>query len=225
MGAARAHGAKVVVVVGDPVSLGLLTPPGELGADIVVGELRSLAGAPAYGGPGAGMFATTEELIRRVPGRIAGRTRDLDGRQGFVLTLQTREQHIRRERATSNITTNEALVALGATLSISALGPRGFREVARQCVSAAHRTAEALSDVGVVVATANPFFNEFVVHAPPNAHDSLEHLRVRGNVLAGVDLGVFFSSLKDMVLTTTTELTTADEVDALVGAWSGYVNG
>lgn len=223
--AARAHGAKVVVVVGDPVSLGLLTPPGELGADIVVGELRSLAGAPAYGGPGAGMFATKEELIRRVPGRIAGRTLDLDGRQGFVLTLQTREQHIRRERATSNITTNEALVALAATLSISALGPRGLREVARQCVSSAHRTAEALSNVGAEIASSGAFFNEFVVHAPPNAHDNLEHLRMQGGVLAGVDLGLFFPSLKDMVLTAATELTTAEEVHALADAWRGHFNG
>ena len=223
--AARAHGAKVVVVVGDPVSLGLLTPPGELGADIVVGELRSLAGAPAYGGPGAGMFATKEELIRRVPGRIAGRTLDLDGRQGFVLTLQTREQHIRRERATSNITTNEALVALAATLSISALGPRGLREVARQCVSSAHRTAEALSNVGAEIASSGAFFNEFVVHAPPNAHDNLEHLRMQGGVLAGVDLGLFFPSLKDMFLTAATELTTAEEVHALADAWRGHFNG
>lgn len=223
--AARAHEAKVVIVVGDPVSLGLLTPPGDLGADIVVGELRSLAGAPAYGGPGAGMFTTTEELIRRVPGRIAGRTLDLDGRQGFVLTLQTREQHIRRERATSNITTNEALVALGATLSICALGPRGLREIARQCVSSAHRAAEALSDVGAVVATSAPFFNEFVLHAPPNARESLEQLRVQGGVLAGVDLGLFFPSLTDMVLTAATELTMADELDALAAAWRGHLNG
>ncbi|HCU72931.1 MAG TPA: aminomethyl-transferring glycine dehydrogenase subunit GcvPA [Chloroflexi bacterium] len=223
--AARAHGARVVVVVGDPVSLGLLTPPGELGADIVVGELRSLAGAPAYGGPGAGMFATTEELIRRVPGRIAGRTLDLDGQQGFVLTLQTREQHIRRERATSNITTNEALVALGATMSVSALGPRGLREVASQCVSAAHRTAEALSNVGAEIGSAGAFFNEFVVHAPPNAHDNLEHLRVQAGVLAGVDLGQFFPHLKDMVLMAATELTTAEEVRGLADAWRRHFNG
>ena len=135
--AAREHGARVVVVVGDPVSLGLLVPPGDIGADIVVGELRSLAGPPAYGGPGAGMFAVRSQLIRRVPGRIVGRTVDLEGKDAFVLTLQTREQHIRRERATSNITTNQALVALGANYLAQRAGP-----------SRAARNRGAVSDCG-----------------------------------------------------------------------------
>ena len=218
--AARRHGARVVVVVGDPVSLGLLVPPGDLGADIVVGELRSLAGPPAYGGPGAGMFAVRSQLIRRVPGRIAGRTVDLDGKDAFVLTLQTREQHIRRERATSNITTNQALVILGATISLSALGRRGLREIAEQSVTAAHHAAEALASAGAVVATDAPYFNEFAVHAPEGAAARLDRLRGEGNVLAGVDLGCVSSRFDDLILVAATELTTASDVEALAAAWA-----
>ncbi len=218
--AARRHGARVVVVVGDPVSLGLLVPPGDLGADIVVGELRSLAGPPAYGGPGAGMFAVRSQLIRRVPGRIAGRTVDLDGKDAFVLTLQTREQHIRRERATSNITTNQALVILGATISLSALGRRGLREIAEQSVTAAHHAAEALASAGAVVATGAPYFNEFAVHAPEGAAARLDRLCSEGNVLAGVDLGCVSSRFDDLILVAATELTTASDVEALAAAWA-----
>ena len=218
--AAREHGARVVVVVGDPVSLGLLVPPGDIGADIVVGELRSLAGPPAYGGPGAGMFAVRSQLIRRVPGRIVGRTVDLEGKDAFVLTLQTREQHIRRERATSNITTNQALVALGATISLSALGRRGLREIAEQSLTAAHRTAEALADAGAEIATDGPYFNEFVVHAPEGAAARLERLRREGHVLAGVDLGCVSPRFDDLILVAATELTTASDVEALAAAWA-----
>ncbi|MCY3749454.1 MAG: aminomethyl-transferring glycine dehydrogenase subunit GcvPA [Chloroflexi bacterium] len=218
--AAREHGARVVVVVGDPVSLGLLVPPGDLGADIVVGELRSLAGPPAYGGPGAGMFAVRSQLIRRVPGRIAGRTTDLDGKNAFVLTLQTREQHIRRERATSNITTNQALVTLGATISLCALGRRGLREIAEQSLTAAHRAAEALVGAGAVIATDAPYVNEFAVHAPGGAAARLERLRKEGNVLAGIDLGCVSPAFDDLILVAATELTTADDVEALASAWA-----
>ena len=218
--AARKHGARVVIVVGDPVSLGLLVPPGELGADIVVGELRSLAGPPAYGGPGAGMFATKTQLIRRVPGRIAGRTLDLDGKTGFVLTLQTREQHIRRERATSNITTNQALVTLGATISLSALGRHGLREIAEQSLGAARHTASALTDAGAEIATDAPYFNEFAVHAPEGAATRLDRLRRDGGVLAGLDLGCVSPRLDDLILVATTELTTANDVEALAAAWA-----
>lgn len=218
--AARRHGTQVVVVVGDPVSLGLLVPPGDLGADIVVGELRSLAGPPAYGGPGAGMFAVRNQLIRRVPGRIAGRTTDLDGKNAFVLTLQTREQHIRRERATSNITTNQALVTLGATLTLSALGRRGLREVAEQSLAAARHTAQALTAAGATIATDAPYFNEFAVHAPEGAAARLERLRADGNVLAGVDLSCLSSRFDDLILVAATELTTAGDVEALAAAWA-----
>lgn len=223
--AARRHGARVISVVGDPVSLGLLVPPGDSGVDIVVGEVRSFAGPLAYGGPGAGMFATTSELIRRVPGRIAGRTTDEDGRPGFVLTLQTREQHIRRERATSNITTNEALVALGATITLSALGPRGLRQMAEQCLTAAHRTADALAAVGATLATSGSYFNEFLVHAPDGAGHRLERLRVEQDVIGGLDLGRFYPELDDLILVAATELTTADEVRKFAEGWKATNDG
>ena len=216
--AARRHGAKLVYVVTDPVTLGVLTPPGELEADVVVGELRSLVGPPAFGGPGAGMFAARQEFVRRMPGRISGRTTDLDGHQGFVLTLQTREQHIRRERATSNITTNQALVALGAAIGLSALGASGVKALARQSLSAAHRCAEALSEAGVSVATRLPFFHEFVVRSPRPAQQTIARLLDRG-VLAGFGLAPLSSELSDAVLVCATDLTTASDVETLATAW------
>ena len=217
--AARRHGAKVVFVVTDPVTLALLTPPGCLGADIVAGELRSLVGPPAYGGPGAGMLATRQEFIRRLPGRIAGRTTDIDGQQGFVLTLQTREQHIRRERATSNITTNQALVALGATISMSALGPGGLRALATQSLTAAHRCAAALEAVGARVLDSGPFLEEFVVQTPMKAAQALRLLAGRG-VFGGYDLGRLDRALDDALLVCATDLTTAEDVEKLASAWN-----
>ena len=222
--AAERHGAKIVYVVTDPISLGLLMPPGELGADIVAGELRSLVGPPAYGGPGAGMLATRQAFIRRLPGRIAGRTTDLDGEQGFVLTLQTREQHIRRERATSNITTNQALVALGAAISISALGPAGLRDLATRSLSAAHRCAEALTSVGATVSNAAPYFHEFIVHAPRGAEETVTALADRG-VFGGYPLGRVDSRLADALLVCATDLTTRADLDALTNAWQAVHRG
>ena len=222
--AARRHGARLIYVVTDPVSLALLRPPGELEADVVVGELGCLVGPPTYGGPGAGVFATRSELIRRVPGRIAGRTKDLEGRQGFVLTLQTREQHIRRERATSNITTNQALIALGATMSLCALGKGGLRRMAEQSLSAAHRCADALAAAGVRVSRTAPFFHEFVVRSPTDGEPAVKRLLDRG-VLAGYDLGRFDPGLRDALLVCGTELTTASEVDALTRAWTEEFGG
>ncbi len=217
--AAQRHGAKVVYVVTDPISLALLSPPGELGADIVAGELRSLVGPPGYGGPGAGMLATRQEFIRRLPGRIAGRTTDLDGQQGFVLTLQTREQHIRRERATSNITTNQALVALGATISMSALGPAGLKALATQSLTAAHHCADSLKAVGAHVFDRAPFFHEFVVQTSGDAAAALEELAAHG-VFGGYDLGRLDPALKDALLVCATDLTTAQDIEAFATAWS-----
>ncbi len=222
--AAERHGAKIVYVVTDPISLGLLTPPGELGADIVAGELRSLVGPPAYGGPGAGMLATRQAFIRRLPGRIAGRTTDFDGEQGFVLTLQTREQHIRRERATSNITTNQALVALGAAISISALGPAGLRDLATRSLSAAHRCAEALASVGATVSNAAPYFHEFIVHAPRGGEETVNALADRG-VFGGYPLGRVDPRLADALLVCATDLTTRADLDALTNAWQAVHRG
>jgi glycine dehydrogenase subunit 1 len=222
--AARRHGAKLIYVVTDPVSLALLRPPGQLGADVVVGELRCLVGPPGYGGPGAGLFATRSELVRRVPGRISGRTKDLDGRQGFVLALQTREQHIRRERATSNITTNQALMALGASITLCALGRQGLRRMAEQSLSAAHRCGAALAEAGIEVATEAPFFHEFVVRAPADGRSAVERLLDHG-VVAGYDLGQFDAELRDSVLVCATELTTTSELEALIRAWGEVFGG
>ncbi len=222
--AAERYGAKVVYVVTDPISLGLLTAPGDLGADVVAGELRSLVGPPAYGGPGAGMLATRREFIRRLPGRIAGRTTDLDGQQGFVLTLQTREQHIRRERATSNITTNQALVALGAAISISALGPGGVRDLATRSLSAAHRCAAALKHVGATVSDAAPYFHEFVVHTPRGAEETVTALADLG-VFAGYPLGRVDPALDDALLVCATDLTTHADLEALANAWQAVHRG
>lgn len=222
--AAERHGAKIVYVVTDPISLGLLTPPGELGADIVAGELRSLVGPPAYGGPGAGMLATRQAFIRRLPGRIAGRTTDLDGQQGFVLTLQTREQHIRRERATSNITTNQALVALGAAISISALGPSGLRGLATRSLSAAHRCAEALRNVGAAVSNAAPFFHEFIVHTSHGGEETVKALTDEG-VFGGYPLGRVDPRLDDALLVCATDLTTRADLEALSNAWQAVHRG
>ena len=216
--AAQRHGAKLVYVVTDPISLALLRPPGELSADVVVGELRALAGPPSLGGPGAGLFATRTEFIRRTPGRIAGRTKDVDGRQGFVLTLQTREQHIRRERATSNITTNQALIALAATICLSAIGPVGLRRMAEQSLSAAHRCAEALTAAGATPLDGGSYLHEFLVRMPVDAAEGLRRLHDRG-LIAGYDLGRFDPELRDVVLICATELTTAAEVAALADAW------
>jgi len=222
--AAERHGAKVVYVVTDPISLGLLTPPGDLGGDVVAGELRSLVGPPAYGGPGAGMLATRKAFIRRLPGRIAGRTTDLDGQQGFVLTLQTREQHIRRERATSNITTNQALVALGAAISISALGPGGVRGLATRSLSAAHRCAAALKGIGATVFDAAPYFHEFILHAPRGGEATVEALAAHG-VFGGYPLGRVDPALDDALLVCATDLTTRTDVEALTNAWQAIHRG
>ena len=222
--AANHHGAKVVYVVTDPISLGLLKPPGDLGADVVAAELRSLVAGPGFGGPGAGVLATRRDFIRRLPGRIAGRTVDADGQQGFVLTLQTREQHIRRERATSNITTNQALVALGAAISLSAFGPAGIQALATQCVSSAHRCAEALRVVGAEVWDSDPYFHEFIVRTRGRAANAIEALAEHG-VFGGYDLARLDPDLSGALLVCATELTTDKDLASLTTAWESINSG
>ncbi|MBI3972870.1 MAG: aminomethyl-transferring glycine dehydrogenase subunit GcvPA [Chloroflexi bacterium] len=212
----KASGAILVVVVSDAVTLGVLRPPGEYGAGIVVAEGKWTGGPPDFGGPLAGMFACRQEYVRQMPGRIVGATVDHDGRRGFVLTLATREQHIRREKATSNICTSEALVALSSTIYFSHLGKQGLRDVAELCLQKAHYAADQIGALpGYTVATAAPYVMECVVRCPRPAAEINRALLARG-IIGGFDLGRFSPELTDYLLLCCTELTTRAEIDQLV---------
>src|SRR3970040_2003459 len=201
---AHAQGA-LLVVVADPVNLGLLTPPGALGADLVVGEGQGLGAPMSFGGPNLGVFAAKQELVRRMPGRLVGATVDLDGQRGFVLTLQTREQHIRREKATSNICTNEALNALAAGIYMAALGRQGIRRVAEVCARRAHYARQRLCAIpGVRAAFDAPTFHEFVLRLPVAPDDLNTRLAERG-ILGGLALGRWYPELADGWLVCITE--------------------
>jgi glycine dehydrogenase subunit 1 len=217
--AAHTSGA-LVIMVADPVTLGVLRPPGEIGADIAVGELRHLAGPPSFGGPGAGYFATTQQHVRRIPGRIVGRTTDGQGRPGYVLTLQTREQHIRRERASSNICTNEALIALAATIHLAGLGRNGLRHLAELSIRHAHAAIESKWPEGFSVATGRPAVREFPVRCPIPAADLNAALREQG-IIGGFDLGGEWPELSDYLLCAFTEKTGPAAIAALHGALPG----
>ena len=203
----------------NPISLGVIRPPGDFGADIVVGDGQPLGLPLSYGGPYVGMFATRDQHIRRMPGRVVGQTTDADGRRGFVMTLQTREQHIRRERATSNICTNQTLCATAATVYLASLGPDGLREVGTLNWNRSHEAASALSDVdGLSLKFSGASFNEFVIETTRPAREALQSLREKG-IAAGIDLGRFFPELERCVLTCVTETKTGADVARLVEAW------
>jgi glycine dehydrogenase subunit 1 len=212
---AHEAGAMYVVSV-DPISLGLLRRPGDYGADIVVAEGQSLGSPMAYGGPYLGIIACRESFVRRMPGRIAGQTTDRRGQRCFVLTLQTREQHIRREKATSNICTNQGLYALRATIYLSLMGPRGMAEAAELCLRKSHYAAERLAATpGLSLAFNRPTFKEFVVR---DAHHDVEGLLAeagQGGFFAGVPLARWYPELADCFLVTVTEKRTRDEIDRL----------
>ena len=219
---ARERGALFVVAV-DPIALAVLRPPGEAGADIVVGEGQGLGNHLAFGGPYLGFFSCGKELIRRMPGRLVGATVDRDGQRGFVLTLQTREQHIRREKATSNICTNVALVALAATIYLALMGKEGLRKVATLSTAKAHYAAEALGRVpGVSRRFDAPFFKEFVLRLPKPPDRLLRALRKR-KILGGIALGQFDRNLRDCLLVAVTEARTRTEIDAYAEALAGVV--
>jgi len=229
-GIAHAAGA-LFVVVADPLSLGLLEAPGVLGADIVVGEAQAFGNAMDFGGPGLGYLAVTRKLMRRLPGRLVGETVDADGKRGFVLTLQTREQHIRRQKATSNICSNHALNALAALVHLSWLGKEGLPELAALCArKAAYLRARLLELPGVDAFTAGPVFREFAVRLPGSAAELAEALVPRG-FLAGVPAGRFaaeFSAGADLdgvLLIAVTEKRTRAEMDAFVAAVADYLTG
>jgi glycine dehydrogenase subunit 1 len=214
---AHAAGA-LLVVVADPVNLGLLTPPGAFGADIVVGEGQGLGVPLSYGGPYLGVFATRQELVRRMPGRLVGATVDRDGQRGFVLTLQTREQHIRRDKATSNICTNVALCALMATIYVAILGKQGLRRVGELSAAKAHYAAGELARIpGVRLRYGAPFFKEFTLDLP-KAPERVARRLLRDRILAGVPLKAFDRTLKSALLVAVTERRTREEIDALVAA-------
>jgi glycine dehydrogenase subunit 1 len=214
-----AHAAGALLVVSaDPVNLGVLTPPGALGADIVVGEGQGLGVPLSYGGPNLGIFAARQELIRRMPGRLVGATVDLDGRRGFVLTLQTREQHIRRAKATSNICTNVALCALMATIYLATLGKQGLARVGELSAAKAHYAAEQLTKApGVSLRFAAPFFKEFTLRLPKSPERVVGKL-VKQRILPGVPLKTFDRALADCLLVAVTEQRTREEIDAYAAA-------
>lgn len=215
------HQAKGLLVMSvNPLSLGLLESPGKLGADVVVGDAQPLGIPASFGGPTCGFFAVTEALMRRMPGRIVGQTVDKDGKRGFVLTLQAREQHIRREKATSNICSNQALLALCASVYMSVMGKEGFREAAllnyRKARYAAGLAA-ASGDSRVQLAFAAPFFNEFSLRLPEGADIQAVNAKLlEKGFLGGYDLGLAYPELVGHMLVAVTEQRTKDEIDAFM---------
>jgi len=219
--AARAHDARLVVVVAEALSLALLRSPGDCGADIACGEAQSFGVPMGLGGPHLGFLATRQRFVRQLPGRLAGQTVDAEGRRGFVLTLSTREQHIRRERATSNICTNQGLCLLMATVYLALLGPAGLRRLARLNLSKAeYAKARVRATPGLSLPLSAPTFNEFAVGVPDSAAAALARARER-RIVGGLDLAAFAPELGPAVLVCTTELTSRSAIDRLVAALAG----
>lgn len=209
---------SLLIVSADPISLALLKPPGELGADIVVGEGQPLGSPLSFGGPYLGFFATSRELMRKMPGRIAGETTDREGRRGFVLTLQTREQHIRREKATSNICSNQALNALAAAVYMTVMGRQGLKEVASQCLQKAHYAFDRLVATGrFQPAFSAPFFKEFALRSAVPV-EALNKKLLEKKIIGGYELEKAYPGLPGGWLLAVTEKRTREEIDALVQA-------
>jgi glycine dehydrogenase subunit 1 len=212
------HKNKALLIVScDPIALSLLKPPGEFGADVVVGEGQSLGNSLSFGGPYLGFFAAKKELLRKMPGRIVGETVDKEGRRGFVLTIQTREQHIRREKATSNICSNQALNALKATIYLSTMGKQGMKEVASLCTRKAHYAYEKLLETGLFSPVFNtPFFKEFVVKYHGDVAELNKKL-LEHKIIGGYNLGDEYPEMENCWLLAVTEKRTKDEIDDLIG--------
>lgn len=211
----HAHGGLLITAV-DPISLGLLEAPGVLGADIIVGEGQPMGLATAFGGPYLGFFATTEKLMRKMPGRIVGQTVDHEGNRGFVLTLQAREQHIRREKATSNICSNEALCALTAAVYLSAVGKEGLRQVAELSLQKAHYACRELEKVqGFTTVFGASYFKEFVIRCPKPIAQINEEL-LQEKIIGGLDLGIYYPELKNCTLLCVTENRSQEDINRLV---------
>lgn len=212
---AHSKGALLIAYV-DPVSLGILKSPGELGADIVVGEGQSLGNSLSFGGPYLGFFAARKNFLRKMPGRIVGQTTDNSGKRGFVLTVQTREQHIRREKATSNICSNQALNALSATIYLSVMGPGGLKKVGEHCVEKSHYAYEKLLETGKFSPCFKaPFFKEFVLKSTVPV-EKLNSKLLEEKIIGGYDLGGSYPELAGTWLVAVTETRTREEIDMFV---------
>jgi glycine dehydrogenase subunit 1 len=217
---AHEHGALLIVVVTEPVALGAIKSPGEMGADIVVGEGQSLGVGLQFGGPYVGLFACKDKYVRQMPGRLCGETVDAEGKRGFVLTLSTREQHIRREKATSNICTNSGLCALAFSVHMTLLGERGLRDLATLNHSLASHAADCLAQVPGITVINDTFFNEFTLKLSKEARPVVRRLAEKG-VLGGVSLGRLFpgvAALGNGLVVAVTETTTVEDIEALVTA-------
>ena len=221
---ARAAGALSVAVVAEPVAMGLLASPGSLGVDIVAAELQAFGVPLGYGGPYCGVIAASEKCMRQMPGRFVGMATDTEGRTGFVLTLATREQHIRREKATSNICTNSGLMALAATMFMAAYGKEGLPELARLNFDKAHYAEAAIrkagAKAGVTLRFVAPFFNEFVIGGLGDGAAVQKRLLGSG-IIAGLPLERYYPELRDSLLVCVTELNRAEEIDRLAEALAG----
>ena len=210
------HAQKSMFVVSsNPLSLGALTPPGKFGADIVVGDAQPFGIPTSFGGPHCGYFAVTNKLMRKVPGRLVGQTVDEEGRRGFVLTLQAREQHIRRDKATSNICSNQALNALAASVAMTALGKQGVKEMAMANIQKAHYAKKVLSEKGFEIAFNGPSFNEFIINLGKPVKQVNQNLLKEG-IIGGFDLGRYYPKLAGHMLVAVTELRTKQEIDQFV---------
>ncbi len=223
--AAHAHKALLVVAI-DPISLGLLVPPGRYDADIVVGEGQGLGNNLQFGGPYLGIFAFKKEYVRKSSGRLVGETVDAEGKRGYVITLSTREQHIRREKATSNICTNEALVAMASAVYMAAMGRQGLRRVAELSYHKAHYAAARINEIdGFEVLSTWPFFKEFVVKCPAPVSKVNDYLIDEWGILGGYDLSQDYPQMENAMLLCVTEMNTREEIDALIEALQEIADG
>jgi glycine dehydrogenase subunit 1 len=214
--AAHARGALLIVAITEAISLGVLKSPGECDADIVVAEGQSFGVPLSFGGPYVGLFATREKYARQIPGRLVGEAFDKNGRRGFVLTLATREQHIRREKATSNICTNEGLIALAATVYLETMGRKGIQEVANQCVQKAAYAAKKIAALpGFSLTFTAPVFNEFVVRSPLPARGLLARLATEKSIDGGLAMSRFIANRPNDFIVCVTEINTREQIDAL----------
>jgi len=210
------NSGALLIVSYDPISLGILKSPGELGADIACADGQPLGLPLHFGGPYIGLLSVKQDLIRKIPGRLAAKTTDVNGKTGYTLTLQTREQHIRREKATSNICTNQQLCALAVTIYLALMGKAGIKHTAELCLAKAHETAEKIEELpGFKLRFRTPFFKEFVVQAPVVPKKIISSL-MKNNILAGVDLNSFKIGLKGCLMIAVTEKITSSQIDDLV---------